>query len=524
MKLEHLKRIRVVVSLVVFVLVSFVYLDLGNVVSPHVVSLVVALQFIPSLAKSLTYIGLSSIGLFVVLAVTLLYGRVYCSTVCPLGTLQDLLIALNRRWNRRQKRRPIRFSYTRPKVALHYTLLGVTAASALGGSMVMLNLVEPFSNYGRIIASLIRPIVVGANNGIAALLDLIHLYALYPIPFHTIALSVIIVPVIFLGTIAYMALKHGRLFCNTLCPAGALLGIISRFSIFRLAIDHQACQECGLCEKVCKAGCIDADNQTIEFSACVGCYDCIESCPTVGIVFEPSFRRRRPRPATGFSKRRRDVLRSSAVAVAGLAGTLSDSLTVGGATKSVVPRKLPPITPPGSGSTARFTNYCTACHLCVSVCPTQILTPALIEYGIQGILQPRLDYAGGSCTYDCNLCTQICPSGAILPLSIAEKKEVQLGKAKFVRDDCIVITKKTDCGACSEHCPTKAVHMVPYEKLLLPEVNEEICVGCGACEHPCPVKPNKAIYVEANPVHLRAKQPPKQKPEVEIKGAPDFPF
>ena len=525
MNLEHLKRVRVGVSLLVFVLVNFLYLDLGSLIPSQVISLVVSLQFVPSIAKTLTFVGWSSLGLVVILAVTLLFGRVYCSTLCPLGTLQDLIIALNRWWNRRRRRRPMRFAYTRPKTGIHYSVLAVTVAGAFGGSMVLLNLVEPFSNYGRLVAALVRPLVVGVNNGIAAVLDRFHLYSLYTIPFRPIDVSLLLIPLLFLGTVGYMAARHGRLFCNTLCPAGAVLRLLSRFSLFKLAIDHSTCKECGLCEKVCKAGCIDADNQTIDFSSCIGCYNCIDACPTLGVVFQPSMKKRNVKPPSEFREGRRRVLRSSAMAMVGLAGSLSDTLrTGGGASKQVIPRKLPPITPPGSLGAAHFTSYCTACHLCVSVCPTQILTPALADYGIQGIFQPRLDYAGGSCTYECNLCGQICPSGAILPLPIAEKKLVQLGKAKFVRDDCIVITKKTDCGACSEHCPTKAVHMVPHEKLFLPEVNEEICVGCGACEHPCPTKPNKAIYVEANPVHLRAKEPPKQKKEKETEGSTEFPF
>ncbi len=525
MKLEYLKKVRVGVSLLMFVLVSFLFLDLGSLLPPQAISLVVSLQFIPSIAKTLTSIGLASLGLFVILGVTLLFGRVYCSTLCPLGTLQDIVIALNRWWYRRQRRKPVRFAYSRPKTILQYSLLLAATAGALAGSMALLNLVEPFSNYGRLVTAFVRPAVVGVNNGIAAILDRFHLYSLYTIPLRALDVTVLVIPLLFLFTVGYMALRHGRLFCNTLCPAGAILGLLSRFSLFKLAIDHRTCKECGLCEKVCKAKCVDADHQTIDFSSCVGCYNCIDACPTVGVIFEPAFRKRQPRHPSGFREDRRKVLRSSALAVVGLAGSLPDTLRVKtGESRSLIPRKLPPITPPGSLSAAHFTSFCTACHLCVSVCPTQILSPALVDYGLQGIFQPRLDYAGGSCTYECNICSQVCPSGAILPLPIADKKLTQLGKAKFVRDDCIVITKKTDCGACSEQCPTKAVHMIPHEKLFLPEVNEEICVGCGACEHPCPVKPNKAIYVEANPVHLRAKQPPKQQKETEIQGTQDFPF
>ena len=136
-----------------------------------------------------------------------------------------------------------------------------------------------------------------------------------------------------------------------------------------------------------------------------------------------------------------------------------------------------------------------------------------------------MDYRVNYCTYECTLCTSACPTGAILPLALDAKKLVQIGKVQFVKDDCVVVSKKKDCAACSEHCPTKAVQMVPYEgKLMIPETNNEICVGCGACEHACPVTPNKAIYVESNVLHLRAKKPEIKKLEQPVESGKDFPF
>jgi len=134
-----------------------------------------------------------------------------------------------------------------------------------------------------------------------------------------------------------------------------------------------------------------------------------------------------------------------------------------------------------------------------------------------------MDYTVSYCNYECVLCGEVCPSGAILKLGVEEKKLTQIGKAQFFKDDCIVITKKKDCAACAEHCPTKAVRMVPHENLRLPEVNNDICVGCGACEHACPVEPRRAILVEPNPLHLKAKKPPSEKMEFEPTNEA-FPF
>ncbi|HCV41938.1 MAG TPA: 4Fe-4S ferredoxin, partial [Bacteroidetes bacterium] len=169
-----------------------------------------------------------------------------------------------------------------------------------------------------------------------------------------------------------------------------------------------------------------------------------------------------------------------------------------------------------------FTTTCTACHLCVTACPSQVLIPSFIEYGLTGMMQPRLDYRAAFCNYECTTCTEICPSGAILPVAQEQKKLTQFGTAKFLKDNCIVYTEEKECGACSEHCPTKAVRMVPYKKLVAPEVKEDYCIGCGACEFACPTRPYKAIYVEGKSVHGLAKKPEVKKLDVKVQE--DFPF
>ena len=136
-----------------------------------------------------------------------------------------------------------------------------------------------------------------------------------------------------------------------------------------------------------------------------------------------------------------------------------------------------------------------------------------------------MDYITNYCNYDCVKCTEVCPTGALENLLPEEKKLIQLGKSIFVKETCIVETEKKECGACSEHCPTKAVRMVPYERNLnIPEVKNEYCVGCGACEYACPTKPYKAIYIDGNPEHLKAEIPPDEKIEEEIDYKEEFPF
>mgnify|MGYP006309269945 FL=1 len=139
-------------------------------------------------------------------------------------------------------------------------------------------------------------------------------------------------------------------------------------------------------------------------------------------------------------------------------------------------------------------------------------------------MQPFMDYDASFCNYECTECTEICPTGALTPITLEEKKLVQLGKAKFIKQNCIVHTDGTDCGACSEHCPSKAVDMVPYRgSLFIPKVDETICIGCGACEYACPTDP-LSIYVEANLVHVQADEPVREEIDKEIDYKEEFPF
>jgi ferredoxin len=179
--------------------------------------------------------------------------------------------------------------------------------------------------------------------------------------------------------------------------------------------------------------------------------------------------------------------------------------------------------PPGSRNREHFMGACTACHLCVSACPSGVLKPSLFEYGFWGMLQPFMDFGASFCNHECTRCTEICPNGAILPLTVEQKRITQIGVVRFERENCVVVTEGTACGACSEHCPTKAVTMVPYEgELTLPETLPDICIGCGACEHACPVTPFKAIVVDGLLEHKEAQKPKEE--ELKEKPLEDFPF
>lgn len=525
--MRHLRRIRAVVALAFLAPAVLMFLDFGRLLPARLAALVARLQLVPSIV-ALPALG-AALAVGIVTAVTLVTGRVYCSTICPLGTVQDALVRLGDRGRRRGR---YRFRFLPPRPWLHLAVAGAAAALALAGSMLALDLIEPYSAFGRILAALFRPLVAGAVNGVSRALAARHVYAVQPVVFPGVAWGAVLVALASLAGLAALVRARGRLFCNLLCPAGAVLRLLSRRTAFRIGIDEAACNGCGVCETACKAGCIDAAGRRVAFDACVGCFDCLDVCPRDGVRLEPAWRRRSP-PAEAPGEDRADpgrraVMKGAALAPVALlapAGLFAPA-AVRAAERDPRDARLP-VTPPGSLDRRRFTSRCTACHLCVSSCPTQVLRPSLLEYGLSGLLQPRLVYDGGACVYDCDLCGQVCPTGAILALPLPEKRLVQVGRARLVKADCIVETKKKVCGACAEHCPTKAIAMVPYQGdaiLKIPEVNEEACIGCGACEHPCPVQPRKAIWVEARSPHGKAKKI-EQKP-IERARATDeaFPF
>jgi len=416
-----------------------------------------------------------------------------------------------------------RYKYSLPHNWWRYSILLITILSIFSGSLLVIDLLDPYSNFGRITANLLRPIVIFSNNVISGILLLFKNFSLAKIEFKFPNPVAIIFPLSFLIFIFYLAIKRGRFYCNVICPVGTILGLLSRISFYKIQINQSVCTLCGNCVKVCKSECIDIRNHYVDVSRCVGCMNCIDSCSENGIKYNSL----KERGNIVDHKKRMTFIASFSM----LAGLLSMSPRYRASGEhrykagEVPVKKNFPSSPPGSKSIEHFTTYCTACHLCVSACPTQVLQPALFQYGIEGVLQPRLDASVNFCNFDCIVCTEICPSGAIMPLTVEQKHRTQTGRVHFIKQSCVVFTDKKDCGACSEHCPTKAVQMVPWKyKLKIPEVNNEICIGCSACEFACPTKPYKAIYVDGNYIHQLAKQPIKVDIEEGFNPDNDFPF
>lgn len=521
MNLSFLKRFRVLFSGIVLILFLILFIDFTNLIPEGVYDTALFLQFIPSLLLFKKLFTVAGLGFILIIILNLVFGRVYCSFLCPLGVLQDV-ISFSAKKIRRLKR--YKYVYQKPLSWLRYGFLGLFILGLLSGLTIIVSLLDPYSIFGRISSGILRPVIVKGNNLIASILQKLEIYSLFHVDLKPEHWSILAVSLFFLILIIVLSVKKGRLYCNTVCPVGTFLGLLSKFSVLKISIDKDTCTSCRLCERACKSGCIHIPNQTVDFSRCVNCYNCLTVCPvnSVKYSFKPIKNRReteKNRIASSNTNRRHFL----AVVALILTARKAKSQKVVSNNATVPVKKTVPVSPPGSISVEKFNLACTACHLCISACPTHVLQPSYTEYGLIGFMQPVLDNYAGFCNFDCVKCGEVCPTGAIELLDLEKKKLTQIGISKFVKENCIVVTEGTDCGACAEHCPTKAVHMVPYkDNLVIPEVNEDICIGCGACEYPCPTTPYKAIYVEGNAVHQLAQKPAETEQKKEIED--DFPF
>ena len=529
MKINILRLIRVILAVLVFSLILLFFCDFARILPVHLHG-IMQIQLVPALMAGNIAI---LIGLFIL---AILFGRIYCSVICPLGILQDIFSWFTKR-GKEKNRKKRWFKYSKPLTVLRYTILFICAVILLLGISTPLLLLDPYSNFGRIAVNLFRPLVMEGNNLLNIIALKLHIYKFYFVTVNTFTVWTLVFASVALLTVGIMSLLRGRLYCNTICPVGSLLGLISRFSFFKIMLNDSKCTSCGLCEKACKSQCINSKDKIIDYSRCVVCFDCLKRCKSDGVNFRFAFNKSSqkvikkelisPEITSSMNvigmNRRSFLVTSTAIAASlpacvktekALDSNLSDS-THSGRRRRFRGRLRErtgnlPISPPGSISLDHFEHHCTACHLCITHCPQQILKPAGFDYGITYAFKPEMIfYEKGFCNYECTVCSEVCPNGAIRKLSKEEKKITQVGIASFRRGRCIVFTENTACGACSEHCPTQAVRMVPYiNGITIPHVDDELCIGCGGCESICPVRPHKAIFVIANEVHQKAEKPP----------------
>lgn len=512
-----MKFVRIVFSAGVLLLFLLSYFFTA-VLFRSAIGFLAGIQLVPvSLAAFSGSLG-SILALTVIVAVTLLFGRLYCSFLCPLGISSDIFTFAGDQLFRKKHR------FIKSYPAAEYLIFIVIALFFLFGSMIPVNFTDPYSIFSRFMTDFINPLLVLINNGIASLFDKAHIFTVPKIEFHQFDLLVFLISGVSFAVVMLISLIHGRVYCTHICPIGIVLGFISRFSIFKIGLDKTKCISCGKCERICKANCIDIKTMTILQEHCLRCFDCLPVCPKDALAFTPLHREKKMD-----SERKKFFelsLKSTFVTL------LVGLFPLKAAAKLFFPGKhfpLPgvPLIPPGAVSLQHFTANCTGCNLCVSKCPPRIIKPGSFVYGLNGILEPELDYTNGYCQYDCKICSEVCPTNAITPVTLSGKKLIQIGTVQFRHTKCVVVTNGTDCGACAEHCPTGAVSMVDYKNnLRIPHTDTAICIGCGACFHMCPVRPERAIIVEPLAVHAAAK-PPYQEAEQKKQEKPldnDFPF
>lgn len=499
-KYKILKTFRVIISLFALLIFLAIFLLPGDIFA------LPCWQLIPAGIRTAAFFSAAAICVFTFfLLLTVIFGRVYCSFICPLGVIQDIAVRLAKicRFPRRK------FFFTRNRRCLRYSVAAIILAAMWLEVAVPLGLLEPFAIFGRFSAAVAKPVFNRLNNLLVDTAGIENLYPLHNPPF---SLLLLLTGGGVLAAVMLAAILRGRIFCNTLCPAGAVLGLLSKISWFKITLSRHRCGNCGECARVCKANCIDVENGIVDSERCVNCFNCVAVCgPDV-----VNYVHQRKNSTARQDLSRRDFLVIAGSAVFG-AAVLPPLLRSGTPSADVV-------MPPGALEFQRFTEKCTGCQLCVSNCPGNVLKPASLQYGLSGFLQPRLDFNAGMCEYECTACSNICPNGALTPLTVKRKKCLQIGRVEHFRKFCVVVTNRTHCGACAEHCPTAAVHMVEWEEgLTIPKLEPEFCIGCGACEYSCPARPEKAIGVSGVKNQGTAKVGSSKQVVNQLKGK-DFPF
>jgi polyferredoxin len=444
-------------------------------------------SWIPKLGLALVTVGL-----------TLLIGRVWCGWICPLGSLLEWVSFKNAR------RRSASIS---PRWRLaKYFLLAVSLSAAIFGVLTWL-VFDPIAIFTRTLTTAILPALFYAVNAVETALyrvdflspaldgfEMLVRGTLIPVEQPAFSQSLVIVGM-FTGILALNLLAH-RFWCRYLCPLGALLGLLSKVSLFRPLIGS-ACTQCTRCAVVCKPGAVDTNPQNFHImpSECTVCLDCFANCKPGDIRFGLSLK---PAPHQEFDLSRRQALGALATGAAGV-------LLLG--TELRVQQDNPwRIRPPGVNDEGTFLSTCIRCSQCMKICPTTALQPALMEAGLAGLWTPLVAPRVGYCDYGCTACGQVCPSGAIPKLPLEEKRQAVIGKASIDRNRCLPWASGQPCIVCEEMCPTpqKAIRLEEAQvtdangevtTVQRPSVYRDLCIGCGICEHYCPLQGTAAIRV-----------------------------
>ena len=401
------------------------------------------LQFAPLLQRVLTDFSIIAVILSALMVITaLICGRIYCSSFCPFGILQEFCSKLIHKAGKGYF--PNKWSRSKwDEIPYRYLIAGILFGTMFGGTALLIRYFEPYSIFGTTV---------------------------------TFSIFGIIFTIVTLISLLY----KNRFFCANLCPVGAILGIISKFSVFKINIDDNKCVKCGICAGNCPSYSIIkpagipltgmSEQLNIDHETCLKCFKCLTVCPNNAIKFSRQ-------PVKFNLKRRNLIFGLGAIALLGAGYSAGISFA-----KSVVKKVKDIILPAGAVNTERMANLCLNCNLCIKNCPNKILTKADEKFPAV-----HIDYSKGKrfCEYDCNKCSSVCPSGAIKKISLKEKQKTKIASASADKS-CI------GCYMCERLCPTGAIIINDDRQAI---IDNKKCIGCGRCAANCPAHSIKIFAV-----------------------------
>ncbi len=494
----RLRRLVQIISLIFFVFMLAVTIY-PLILPGGLVNLYMQLSLLHALATWLNTGGFieAFIQSAVVLVLTLIFGRFFCGWICPMGiTLDATDRALGPR-RRDDSKEPLRWKSVKYAILITVLVAAYFEANLAGWF-------DPLSLVTRTYAQVVLPSVEFLSHlifrgmypipGAGPLAERVHSFLKTTVfspqqqEFHGLAATA----TIFLAVVLLVYFNR-RFWCRHLCPLGAILALVSRFSLFKRVVDADRCINCNKCVKNCRMGAIREGGAEDYRGECIECFTCKSLCPEKAV----SFRIKRSGAATArVSLSRRGFMASAAAGLAAIpAVRLSGGL-----------RRRQPVRPPGAGGEDHFMQTCLRCGMCLRICPTNGLQTSWFDNGLEGLWTPELVPRIGYCEYNCNLCGAVCPSGAIKALMEKDKQLTVIGLASIDRNRCIPWTCAENCLVCEEHCPVpmKAIRLVPETvtdengaklEIQRPYIVKSECIGCGICETKCPLPGPAAVHV-----------------------------
>lgn len=447
-----------------------------------------------------------AVGMFlslIVVAVTMVLGRVFCGWLCPFGALHDAVGS----FKKIKKAKPETKLDRHGRKAKYYILVAILVSSVF--QIHFAGILDPISLTIRSFAVGVSPALNYLTHGFFGFLydtDVGPLTAVSEGVYEFLKLHVIsfgqpafqqgsFIGFIFVGLLALNFVRK-RFWCRFLCPLGAILGLLSRFSILNHKVDEEACDECKLCLASCNSGAHPYPESEWKGSECVLCMNCESTCHTKAVAYKFG----KPEP-----ERRRTDLKRRYLLGAGAAGIGCLALFRLNPVRPTGNALL--IRPPGSVEEDLFLRRCVKCGECMKVCITNALQPTFLQAGFEGMWSPILIPSIGYCEFNCTLCGQVCPTDAIEHLELEEKQKRKIGLAFFDKNRCLPYAFNMNCIVCEEHCPTSPKAVIFDHKIVtteegdlelkLPRIDPEVCIGCGICEKVCPVGEKAAVRVSS---------------------------